>query len=632
MILIAFIIFLILGYVLISSNKQQQDEDVKEELKKYDLTPEDFGLDESEGEDKDETEKTDTLSIAGKLLTDPKLYEAVVIEQLIKELLFKTENKILLKSGAAATKAAAAVMKKLGFEIAEKLAASLGERLTIMATATATGPPGWLFDAFTGVSLVVDLLDPLGINEFGSNKDIILNIRNEIEKEFILNSGVKQPFIFPLTNTQYSPTLAPINQQFKDSLNAYKNTVVTDAMKSVISKLPPETVTKLLTGKLDDNTIQEKILEYVDNDYINRDKFIFDYLKKNLSSEILKYIAFDSAFSTKDLPAVTLSKLGVDVFNKETAEREDIVYIAIYSKFYRDLDENKNIVDKKLSKPVAQLSMLKMIKNMCTKPSPERQLLKGIPRLDADPSKLGVTFNDDTGLCNYTKSYCNRFGMNTTTRKLTEDLKYSDCKDLPGEEALSLVFGTTLTHGAVMLGQKGYDILDSGYKQIQSKSLFGETVAERATEAILNPTKAAIDTSVNIIKEIPGGSEAVQTVTDTTYAAGDVVKETIDEAFGAKGYTDYVLKTVRNAPVIKQGLDLVGWAFSDDRLKNNIIRVKNVVYGKYNIPVYTWTWKSNYFGLHGREIGVLATDVEKVYPEAVSSMYGYKVVYYNMLL
>ena len=71
--------------------------------------------------------------------------------------------------------------------------------------------------------------------------------------------------------------------------------------------------------------------------------------------------------------------------------------------------------------------------------------------------------------------------------------------------------------------------------------------------------------------------------------------------------------------------------YSDRRLKENIVEI-----GKHSsgIALYLFDYKSEYHDLcgHGRQFGVMADEVERVYPEAVSSSpSGFKVVNYSSL-
>lgn len=69
--------------------------------------------------------------------------------------------------------------------------------------------------------------------------------------------------------------------------------------------------------------------------------------------------------------------------------------------------------------------------------------------------------------------------------------------------------------------------------------------------------------------------------------------------------------------------------FSDERLKDHITKV-----GEENgHTVYSWLWNkaANAMGLYGSGRGVIAQEVEKVRPDAVSVRDGYKCVNYDMI-
>lgn len=69
--------------------------------------------------------------------------------------------------------------------------------------------------------------------------------------------------------------------------------------------------------------------------------------------------------------------------------------------------------------------------------------------------------------------------------------------------------------------------------------------------------------------------------------------------------------------------------FSDDKLKTNI---KHTGY-ENGIPTYQWEWNERAadFNLYGKSHGTLASEVEKIRPDAVSMKDGYKVVNYDAI-
>lgn len=73
---------------------------------------------------------------------------------------------------------------------------------------------------------------------------------------------------------------------------------------------------------------------------------------------------------------------------------------------------------------------------------------------------------------------------------------------------------------------------------------------------------------------------------------------------------------------------------SDERLKQNITTIPGSEYEKIGLRGVTWVWneKAQALGMRGKEQGVIAQEVEKIYPEAVmQGSDGYRRVYYFFL-
>ena len=64
------------------------------------------------------------------------------------------------------------------------------------------------------------------------------------------------------------------------------------------------------------------------------------------------------------------------------------------------------------------------------------------------PKDHGVTYNNDTGLCNYTDDYCTRMGLGAKEEKSFQgegERSYYDCEESDSQENWSLIFGEYLT-------------------------------------------------------------------------------------------------------------------------------------------------------------------------------------------
>jgi uncharacterized protein with HEPN domain len=71
-------------------------------------------------------------------------------------------------------------------------------------------------------------------------------------------------------------------------------------------------------------------------------------------------------------------------------------------------------------------------------------------------------------------------------------------------------------------------------------------------------------------------------------------------------------------------------------LKENITRIDNALEKVKSIGGYTFDWKSEHFedhGFEGTDVGVIAQEIEEVFPELVQTREnGYKAVKYDKLV
>jgi hypothetical protein len=75
-------------------------------------------------------------------------------------------------------------------------------------------------------------------------------------------------------------------------------------------------------------------------------------------------------------------------------------------------------------------------------------------------------------------------------------------------------------------------------------------------------------------------------------------------------------------------MNLGGAIFSDINLKENIKKVGALDNG---LNLYSYNYKDGYDLPKGKQVGVMAQEVEKVIPEAVTEIGGFKAVNYALL-
>lgn len=82
--------------------------------------------------------------------------------------------------------------------------------------------------------------------------------------------------------------------------------------------------------------------------------------------------------------------------------------------------------------------------------------------------------------------------------------------------------------------------------------------------------------------------------------------------------------------------DVVAFSTSDENLKKNIKPIKNAIEKIEQIGGYTFNWKKdkkNIHGFSGKDIGVIAQEIEAVLPEVVVTREnGYKAVRYEKII
>jgi len=92
--------------------------------------------------------------------------------------------------------------------------------------------------------------------------------------------------------------------------------------------------------------------------------------------------------------------------------------------------------------------------------------------------------------------------------------------------------------------------------------------------------------------------------------------------------------TPTTAGLIRAANDVIAFASSDERLKTNKVLIKGALFKVNQLGGYEFDWIPM-IGIHeneGHDIGVIAQEVEKVFPEIVTTRdSGYKAVKYEKL-
>jgi len=132
------------------------------------------------------------------------------------------------------------------------------------------------------------------------------------------------------------------------------------------------------------------------------------------------------------------------------------------------------------------------------------------------------------------------------------------------------------------------------------------------------------DATTHIFRATYGGTERMRIT-----SGGEVLIGTTSDA------GDYKLQVngrILATDSIYSNGDVIAYASSDIRLKDNILPIKNALEKVKKIGGYTFDWNNKQTTYEGHDVGVIAQEIEAVLPEVVTTRdNGYKAVKYEKL-
>lgn len=397
-----------------------------------------------------------------------------VAEKAASTMATKAGGSIASKSAAAAAKAAVTTAK------AGKASAAAARGMASLTKLT--NPLTAAFVVFDLASLTIDLLDVSGYANFTANA-VNENARNVAEmsaQDMCLELKIDYPQLFP-------PEVV-FPDEWTTALSAMQSEFVTEAISQLMDKHEdPDDIT--------DDEVLRLCQTLVNKDPKRRDTLLYEALVDALPSNQRKYVQLYSKLSTKTRIAVSLSRAGAEWWNGRhkagwynafhAGKGDNPKPLALYSSKYRVLAdeswfkkakknreamkaaknmpnfggqkppdvgtlENPKVKEKTLAEaaPVAlSMAPTQNLMAMCEAKKNEKNIFGGSVNDGVDPKKFGVTFNLRTGVCKYTRSYCERFALQFQASGNT------DCIPYPGQGVAETIFGTEITRAFVAIGQ-----------------------------------------------------------------------------------------------------------------------------------------------------------------------------------
>ena len=398
-------------------------------------------------------------------------------------------------AGAAARTARVAAA---GVRAGAKMAAAGAKAAGKMAMRLAGGPIGAVMLLFDAVSITLDLLDVDGYNSYTSQGMIDKGKRaiDHGEYEAIGNHpDIDFPRLFPLYEFCPDEYIMALELTFMQMFEQYAipGMGLDPVISPIWDKYSTEIVLAVENGTEEPELpieIENFTVQTVSKYHKERDVFIYENLKEFLEPEKYEMLELVEWASSPNREGITLTRDGAATWN--AASRDiwlqhndffkppplEIEYVNPTAGVYTDRvyitdrtnpgdADNPNTIEVPFSElrtqhPQGELVFpdypagAKMViaadygglVAFCTK----RRQLAGISNA-IDPAQLGVTFDIDRGVCNFTKEYCRRYGM---------EYKNNDCNTNDAQKFFELVLGTTITRAYKEEFMKQADDLMSG--------------------------------------------------------------------------------------------------------------------------------------------------------------------------
>lgn len=368
----------------------------------------------------DSLSDAEMVLLMGEILGTSIIGGAVVdkiVKSIGKKLTTKTGTKVSFKVATAFTKPAVKTTAKIGAKVAAKA--------SLVALKSSLGPVGWAMLVFDVLSLALDLWDPFDYDSWQSNT-VWKSIRNKAEIQFestVKNNGQKYPVVAPYL---YDPSkqleIMSVALMVQEVIEHRTNLFID---KYVETYGVPSEENLVDADKIDrlNEDIEVEMERLIDSGHF--EQYTCRDLKK--SGVPVEW--------NEDLEVCTLNRLGCQEFNQfqvRNLPKDERAY-AIYTREYREADmrnptsdEPPKVITRKLRQPACLLSPLMENAERCKKES------------------NGSTWNDDAGMCDFSKAHCDRYGMQ---RYQMKDIEHDihNCKLYPGQSIAEFVFGSTIT-------------------------------------------------------------------------------------------------------------------------------------------------------------------------------------------
>lgn len=377
------------------------------------------------------------------------------------------------KAAVKAVKNAVTIAKAARAFVAAGKAAAAGAKYAVAASG---GPVGLMVTAallaFDAISITLDILDVDGYDSFTS-QGLLTNMKNIIDssvaKEFEKND-IKYPMIFPISIL--FPEEMALAQEYMNAQIIEKYLDIEMAKNAKVQSVFDKYIQDIIENPDVEQPVPKEYIDFIGELYkikhLERDRAVYSKLKELLGDQAYK-ISFYESISGPDQMGISLSPEGAKEWNSENQEiwlqNNDLFnppdsdtlkipdepaacYTDTYYVYTSGTADKPNMSPKKLPEKTVIANYYGSLLAFCEKTRKMKGTSTGV-----DPKALGTRFNFDTGVCEFSKDMCKRYGL---------EFKNNDCKPRPGQEVAELIFGTTITRAYIKEYSQRLDDFKSG--------------------------------------------------------------------------------------------------------------------------------------------------------------------------
>ena len=404
----------------------------------------------------------------------------VILTYILPNLLKSARGSAFLaRVGGAGSAAFSKIMSKVISQAATKMAIKMAATAATMATKLlikmSAGPVGMVLFMLDIILAVQDYADVYNYNSFLDNKGN-MGIRDKLIYEFALTMAhekVEYPVLFPFAFL--------FEEEATTAITEYQSKIVSDYIVILVTEIPggseffEEYINTLIEGE-EDNEMSEMsqeedqktsdlftaFFEKVREDHhLKLDKFLFDSLQELVPANRKKDVLLIPSMSSAKTFGIGISEEAAERWNNEQREvwfkyldafnppnRPSKDWFPPFSAAYTDTylvpnllnpgtSNAPNIITQKLPVKVTLMYPFGLLTTFC-----EKKRASASYQLPIDPTDHGVKLNQVTGVCDFTRSYCQRYGIDFKTRTWKDGTPYNDCDLSKGQEVAEAIIGT----------------------------------------------------------------------------------------------------------------------------------------------------------------------------------------------